>query len=100
MRRIARSTINDEQELGLVEQMMSQIYTRMLSPVQLTTGNGGAAAAAVDLFTAFPVAAAQMMTTRPGNPPYYMINGHMIQTIMMLIFQVFQYRLKNENQKG
>lgn len=83
MRRMHRTTIHDEQEVGLVEQIMSQMYTRMLSPVQLTTGNQGAAAASVDLFTAFPVGATQMATSRPGNPPYYMINGHMYQLSSM-----------------
>lgn len=79
MRRMNRSTIHDEQNVGLVEEVMSQMYTRMLSVVQLTTGNQGAAAAEVDLFTAFPVGAAQMATSRPGGPPFYMINGLMYQ---------------------
>ena len=77
MRRMQRSTIHDEQEVGLIEQIMSQMYTRLLSPLALTTGNIGAAAASVDAW--FPLTAAGALTTRPGPQFGYMINGLMYQ---------------------
>lgn len=95
MRRMDSSTIHNEQSVGLVEQIMTQMYTRMLSPVQLTTGNQGAAAASVDLFTAFPVGAAEMITTRPGNPPFYMIDGHMYQLSSIGTIADFAVNLPN-----
>ena len=76
MRRMDRSTIHDEQERGLVEQIMSQMYTRMLAPViLLTTGNQGAAAAEVDTVERIAAASAR----DPASLPTYMINGQMYE---------------------
>jgi len=82
MRRMDRTTIHDEQSVGLVEQIMSQMYTRQLGvPVLLTTGNQGAEAASVDICGNL---GDELLTTWTGAiSNSYMINGIVYQISTM-----------------